>query len=217
MSNFKNWTAQSVAEFQKKQLSTQMDAQTTGQAYAEKVRANAPKPRKPKPQPPPRAHIGTTFIGVDPALRQGGFWLCIICRVDNTATFKTCKHLGEFVRILQDCEPAAVIVENSNLQKSVFNPKSGVGGAIDVGKNMGVSQAAADIADQYSEIPSGISPKQKGAKVTNDVVFRGIVQANGLTLHGYKGAIKAAQDQRDCFMLGLIAEQQYKLHLKVKR
>lgn len=177
-----------------------------------------PKPRKQKAKPTPaaRAHIGTTFIGVDPALRAGGFWVCIICRVDNTATFKCCKHLGEFVRILQDCEPAAVIVENSNLQKAVFDKKSGMGGAISVGKNQGVSQAAADIADQYSEIPSGISPKQKGAKVTNDTVFQGIVRSNGLTLTGYKGAIQAAQDQRDCFMLGLIAEQQYKLYLKSK-
>lgn len=166
-----------------------------------------------------RDHIGTTFIGVDPALRAGGFWLCIICRVGNTATFKSCKHLGEFVRILQDASPAAVIVENSNLQKNMFAKMkhTGVGGAIDVGKNMGVSQAATDIADQYSQIPSGISPQQKGAKVTNDVIFQGIVRSNGLKLTGYKGAIKAAQDQRDALMLALIAEQQYKIHLKVKK
>ena len=94
---------------------------------------------------------------------------------------------------------------------------TGVGGAIDVGKNMGVSQAATDIADQYSQIPSGISPQQKGAKVTNDVIFQGIVRSNGLKLTGYKGAIKAAQDQRDALMLALIAEQQYKIHLKVKK
>lgn len=166
---------------------------------------------------PDRDFITTTFIGVDPALRKGGFWLCVICRVDNTATFKSCKHLGEFVRILQDTSPAAVIVENSNLQKAVFDKKSGTGGAISVGKNQGVSQAATDIANEYSQIPAGISPKQKGAKVTNDVIFQGIVRSNRLTLTGYKGAIKAAQDQRDAFMLALICEQQYKLHLKVKK
>jgi len=258
MSNFKNWTAEKVAEFQQKQLARRMDAiivkhehhrtdykpakkqqtledfvipksMTMGIAHADggpftnqqvkrgKAVEMVGRPKNANPQPTPRAHIGTTFVGVDPALRQGGFWVCIICRVDNTATFKSCKNLGEFVRILQDCEPAAVIVENSNLQQAVFDKKAGVAIGVSVGKNMGVSQAAADIADQYSEIPSGISPKQKGAKVTNDVVFRGIVQANGLTLHGYKGAIKAAQDQRDCFMLGLIAEQQYKMFLKTRK
>ena len=161
--------------------------------------------------------IKTTYIGVDPALRPGGFWACVICRVDNTATFRPCKHLGEFVRLLQDADPVAVIVENSNLQKAVFNKSSGVGGAISVGKNQGVSQAAADIADQYSRIPSGISPKQKGSKVTNEVVFQGIVRSNGLRLIGYKGAIKAGQDQRDALMLALIAEQQYKMHLKTRK
>lgn len=190
-----------------------------GKVVSMSWQSNAAKPRKPKSTKPAptRAHIGTTFVGVDPALRKGGFWVCIICRVDNTATFKSCKHLGEFVRILQDAEPAAVIVENSNLQKAVFDKKAGVGGAISVGKNQGVSQAATDIAGQYSEIPSGISPKQKGAKVTNDIVFRGIAAANGLTLCNYKGGYGIGQDQRDAMMLGLIAEQQFKLYLKSKR
>ena len=226
MSNFKNWrTPGALEEFQRKQLEQRLDLnaakQTSGQLYAEKCRSNAPAkaPRKPKtPKPTPaRPHIGTTFVGVDPALRKGGFWVCIICRVDNTATFKSCKHLGEFVRILQDAEPAAVIVENSNLQKAVFDKGAGVGGAISVGKNQGVSQAAADIADQYSEIPSGISPKQKGAKVTNEALFSSIARSNNLTLCKYKGGDGIGQDQRDAMMLALIAEQQFKLHLKVRK
>jgi hypothetical protein len=165
-----------------------------------------------------RDPIGTTFIGVDPALRKGGFWMCIICRVDNTATFVACKHLGEYVRILQDANPIAVIVENSNLQKNIFarNTHSGIGGAISVGKNMGVSQAATDIAQEYSVIPSGISPQNKGAKVTNEAIFQGIVQANTLTLTKYKPGNGIGQDQRDALALALRAEQAYKLHLKVK-
>ena len=158
--------------------------------------------------------IETTFIGVDPALRAGGFWMCIICRVDNTATFKGCKHLGDFVRILQDANPAAVIVENSNLQKAMFDKRGGIGIAISVGKNMGVSQSAADIADQYSVIPTGISPQKKGAKITNEFIFQGIVRSNGLKLTNYKAGNGIGQDQRDAFHLALIAEQQYKLHLK---
>lgn len=161
--------------------------------------------------------IRTTFIGADPALRAGGFWVCIICRVENTATFKSCKHLGDFVRILHDASPIAVKVENSNLQKAMFDKKGGIGIAISVGKNMGVSQSAADIADQYSAIPSGISPKNKGAKVISEPLFQGIAKANNLTLENYKAGNGIGQDQRDAMMLALIAEQEYKLLIKLKK
>lgn len=160
--------------------------------------------------------IPTTFIGVDPALRQGGFVACIICRIENTATFVKCAHLGEYVRLLIDADPIGVIVENSNLQRAYFNPKAGIGGALDVGKNMGVSQAARDISCEFSIIEPGISPKQKGAKIENLAVFEGIARANNLRLVNYK-ANKAAQDKRDALMLALICEQQVKIHLKVKR
>lgn len=213
MTNFKGWTSEKFEALERAKLERRLNAPMD----MPPPRAAAIKAMKKKPTQPTRDFIGTTFIGVDPALRKGGFWLCIICRVDNTATFKGCKHLGEFVRILQDCEPAAVTVENSNLQKQVFNQGSGVGGAISVGKNMGVSQAASDIADQYSQIPSGVSPKAKGAKIVNEALFQSVVKANGLTLIGYKTGDGHGQDQRDALKLALIAEQQYKLHLKGKK
>jgi hypothetical protein len=216
MSNFSKWRLPGAAEkFEQMQLERRLNGNQLPMDMPPPRKAA--KPPKAKPAKPSRDFIGTTFIGVDPAIRKGGFWMCIICRVDNTATFKTCKHLGEFVRILQDSDPAAVVVENSNLQKRVFNQGSGVGGAIDVGKNMGVSQAAADIADQYSEIPSGVSPKAKGAKIVNESLFQSVVKANGLTLVGYKTGDGHGQDQRDALKLALIAEQQYKLHLKAKK
>ena len=241
MKNFKGWTSENFEALERAQLERRLNKSqstnkqiesvvipkslTMGVAYEDggpitnKRKVVGKVVKMNAKTPPPRTHVATTFVGVDPALRKGGFWLCIICRVDNTATFKSCKHLGEFVRILQDCEPAAVIVENSNLQKNVFRrmQHTGVGGALDVGKNMGVSQAAADISDQYSAIPSGISPEGKGAKVVNETVFQGIVRANNLTLTKYKAGDGIGQDQRDALMLALIAEQQYKLHLKCKK
>lgn len=225
MSNFTNWTSEQLAVFERAQLERRLNApkaqdprivlsRTTASDFVSSKLRNPPKAKK--PTKPTRDFIGTTFIGVDPALRKGGFWLCIICRIENTATFKGCKHLGEFVRILQDFEPAAIVVENSNLQKNMFSrmQHTGVGGALDVGKNMGVSQAAADIADQYSQIPSGISPQSKGDKIKNEALFQSVVKANGLTLVGYKPGDGKGQDQRDALKLALIAEQQYKLHLK---
>lgn len=205
MGNFKGWTADKVEA-----LGREMSAKRIGRKEAE-MKA---KPTKPAPQR--TGGIETTFIGVDPALRKGGFWVCIICRIEHTATFKPCKNLGEFVRILIDADPAAVIVENSNLQKNVFarNAHSGIGGALSVGKNMGVSQAATDIAQEFSVIPAGISPQQKGAKVVDERLFQSAVAAHGLTLVGYKKGTGMGQDQRDAFKLACIAEQQYRLHIK---
>lgn len=205
MGNFKGWTADKVEA-----LGREMSAKRIDRKEAERKA----KPNKPAPQR--TGGIETTFIGVDPALRKGGFWVCIICRIEHTATFKPCKNLGEFVRILIDADPAAVIVENSNLQKNVFarNAHSGIGGALSVGKNMGVSQAATDIAQEFSVIPAGISPQQKGAKVVDERLFQSAVVAHGLTLVGYKKGTGMGQDQRDAFKLACIAEQQYRLHMK---
>lgn len=205
MGNFKGWTADQVSVVEARQTAARIDRKEA----ARKAKAAAPIPKR-------HGGIETTFVGVDPALRKGGFWVCIICRIEHTATFKACSHLGEFVQLLIDANPAAVIVENSNLQKNVFarNAHAGIGGALSVGKNMGVSQAAADIAQGFSCIPSGISPQQKGAKVVSEALFQSAVNAHGLTLVGYKKGTGIGQDQRDAFKLACIAEQQYRLYKK---
>jgi len=190
----------------------------TKRAAAKPAKTTA-KPRKPAAKKqvvaaPDYMGCPDKFIGVDPALRANGFWVCVIDRILNTATFHPCKHLGEFVKLLNREMPIAVTVENSNMQKAVFDKKSGVGGAISVGKNQGVSQAATDIAQEYSVIPAGISPKAKGAKIVNEAVFQGVVRSNLLTLVGYKPGESPGQDQRDALKLALICEQGYKLHLK---
>lgn len=233
MGNFKGWTAASIEALGREMSAKRIDrkaADRKARSHSsaiidELVDSVSPESLKKterrmlkmlKPTQRRTGGIETTFIGVDPALRKGGFWVCIICRIEHTATFKPCKNLGEFVRILIDADPAAVIVENSNLQKNVFarNAHSGIGGALSVGKNMGVSQAATDIAQEFSVIPAGISPQQKGAKVVDERLFQSAVAAHGLTLVGYKKGTGMGQDQRDAFKLACIAEQQYRLHIK---
>ena len=152
------------------------------------------------------------FIGVDPSLTESKFQVCIINTDLKTATFKRVKNLTVYMQILIEEEPDAIIVENSNLQKAVFNPNAGIGGAIAVGKNMGLSQAVADISDLYSKIPSGISPKEKGAKIANEMIFQGITK--GLDLIGYKPQYEYSQDQRDAFMLAQLAEKKFKTFLR---
>lgn len=152
------------------------------------------------------------FIGVDPSFRKGGFAVCIINRRDNTATMRTIKDLGEFLQILNQCQPTHVTVENSNLQNLTFDL---TGGALvaarksrDVGKNQAISQCATDIAQTFCTYRVDISPKQKGRKIENESLFQAILRANNLTTVGYKGN-KTEQDKRDALMLALIAEQQY--------
>lgn len=236
MGNFKGWTADQVNALEARQTSKRIDRKmeqmraTSHNSHiidelvdsvdAASLKKTERRMVKTLKQPIPRpGQIETTFVGVDPALRKGGFWVCIICRIEHTATFKSCKHLGEFVQLLIDANPAAVIVENSNLQKNVFarNAHAGIGGALSVGKNMGVSQAATDIAQGFSCIPSGVSPQQKGAKVVSESLFKSAVTAHGLTLVGYKKGTGIGQDQRDAFKLACIAEQQYRLHKKTQK
>jgi hypothetical protein len=42
-----------------------------------------------------------------------------------------------------------------------------------------------------------ISPQDKGAKITNDALFQGMVRSNTLTLTKYKPGNGIGQDQRD--------------------
>jgi len=96
----------------------------------------------------------------------------------------------------------------------MHNPSAGVGGAYDDDKTRGVRQAATEIARKFSSIEPGISPKQKGAKVTNEALFQGILKANNLTPINYKGK-KGEQDKRDALMLALICEQQVRVRGKI--
>lgn len=202
--------------------------QTCKQIEAQKSKAAPPakkapaKPRVKKYKPP---HTPTfpgrpgVFMGVDPALRENGFWVAVLDRNENTIVFHPIKHLGKFVKLLNDVRPCAVFVENSNLEKRIYKVKDKHGNLKDgnqiaVGKNMGVSQSAADIADEYSAFPSGISPTQKGAKITNEVIFLGILKANGVKPVGYKAGTGAAQDQRDAAKLAIICEQQFNLKIR---
>lgn len=189
---------------------------------AKAAKKSPAKPRAKKAKPP---HTPTfpgrpgVFMGVDPALRENGFWVAVLDRNENKITFHPIKHLGKFVKLLNDVRPCAVFVENSNLEKRIYKVKDKHGNLKDgnqiaVGKNMGVSQSAADIADEYSAFPSGISPTQKGAKITNEPIFLGILKSNGIQPVGYKAGTGAAQDQRDAAKLAIICEQQFNLKIR---
>jgi hypothetical protein len=160
------------------------------------------------------------FIGVDPSFREGGFAVCVINRNDNTATMHIINRFMEYLKLLEQYSPAHVIVENSNLQNATFDLTGSVSviarKSRDVGKNMGISQCAADAAQLLCKYEVSISPLKKGAKIENEAIFQGLVRANGLKLVNYKGN-KGEQDKRDALKLALIAEQQYKIQKRANR
>jgi hypothetical protein len=158
------------------------------------------------------------FIGVDPAFRKNGFWCAIIERPQNTVRFVECKNLGAFTNLLIWEKPDHILIENSNLQKLQFNPNASNKERQNVGMNMAVSQISVDIATEVLclELPVEISPKKKGAKIADLNLFEAWLKANTLTAENYKGN-KTEQDKRDAAKLAIIAEQQYKLHMKAKK
>lgn len=161
---------------------------------------------------------GLVFMGVDPAFRKNGFWCAVIQRPENTVEFFECKNLGVFTKLVIDIFPHHILVENSNLQKLQFNPNASNKERQNVGMNMAVSQISVDIVTEIlkPELPVEISPKKKGAKIADLNLFQAWLKANTLTAENYKGN-KTEQDKRDAAKLAIIAEQQYKLHLKAKK
>lgn len=168
----------------------------------------------------------TVWIGVDPAFRPGGFWICIIDTQDATADFRQFKsvlHFDRWLRSDEAPETAVVSIENSNLQKSTFGmlrngkreSSPGESGAHlaarsrNVGTNQAASQLAVDAArDRYGAgYVVEISPKQKGKKVWSEKDFAWIVQADKVRLMCQVG--KAKQDMRDAYMLAQMGKQQW--------
>jgi hypothetical protein len=183
--------------------------------------------RAPKQQPytGPRP---TVLIGVDPAFRPGGFWICIIDKSDMTANFRnfeTVLHFDRWLRSDEAPETAIVSIENSNLQKVTFgkmrNGEYEKGGneskqllasrSRNVGTNQAVSQLAVKAAvDRYGKsCVIEISPRQKGGKIWDEKQFGWIVQADRVRLMCQVG--KAKQDMRDAYMLAQMGGQQWGL------
>jgi len=158
------------------------------------------------------------FIGVDPAFRKNGFWCAIIERPENTIRFVECKTLGDFANLLIWEKPDHILIENSNMQKAQFRQGASTKEKQNVGMNMAVSQISVDLAVSLLglELPVEVSPKRKGTKIADLNIFQAWLKANTLTAENYKGN-KTEQDKRDAAKLAIMAEQEFKLHMKAKK
>ena len=162
------------------------------------------------------------YIGIDPAFRQRGFAIAILDE-DNTLNFKVFKNgFNSFFRwVLDDLPENAIIgVENSNLQNDTFNMAGSrpvlAKRSRDVGKNQAVSQMTVDLLQEYLSPAAvyDISPKQKGAKIVNPVLFKAILQSAGIKeVYNYKG-LKSEQDKRDAVQILLKTRALYLLRTK---
>lgn len=157
-----------------------------------------------------------TYIGVDPAYRDGGFWVCEIS--GEIVAFYKMKGFIEFVKYVDELAEntidVSICIENSNETNHTFISPTVRSAAArekisrDVGKNQAISQMSVDYC-QYM-LGTGVhsvSPAEKGMK-WSDKITRAEAKNHGLELFNYKG-LKSEQDKRDAFKLALRAKFEF--------
>jgi len=151
------------------------------------------------------------IIGIDPAFRSNGFWICEIYPQTNTVAFSCMKEFIHFIQYIeeQDKENTITVIENSNLQNVTFlsSTKKNVAAKLsrNAGMNQAISQITVDICKHFIN-PNNvieISPAQKGQKWDNQTTTS-VAKSLKHTLTNYKG-LKSEQDKRDAYKLALIA------------
>jgi hypothetical protein len=150
------------------------------------------------------------FIGVDPAFREGGFWAAILDMADKTLVFRSFDLLTwhDFLNSQDAPDRCFVMVENSNLQNKSFDTTGNKAEVARKGRNVGCNQAVSELAYQsavrrYGKNAFQVSPKEKGAKITDARTFLAVLKSEGVLLP--KGT--SNQDQRDAAKLALMCRR----------
>ena len=155
-----------------------------------------------------------TIIGVDPSFRQGGFWVAIVDRTEQSIVFRQFASVLHIDRWLQSPDaPAAalVCVENSNLQNVNFSKTGGARVIARKGRNVGTNQAASQLAVEAARDKYGpasvveLSPLEKGAKWTSRQ-FQAVLKQEHLTVYN----LRDNQDARDAAKVLFIGESKAK-------
>lgn len=161
----------------------------------------------------------TIFIGVDPAYRKNGFYICSIN--NKTVSFSRMSSFIDYVRFIDDLKASnvdcIVCIENSNETNHTFVGKTVTGKQArekisrDVGKNQAVSQMAVDYAKHRLDYNVySVSPAMKGIKI-NDKIMRASLNVLGLSAENYKGLV-SEQDKRDAYKLAVLAKDMLTFH-----
>lgn len=161
----------------------------------------------------------TIFIGVDPAYRKNGFYICSIN--NKTVSFSRMSSFIDYVRFIDELKETnvdcIVCIENSNETNHTFVGRTVTGKQArekisrDVGKNQAVSQMAVDYAKhRLDDSVYSVSPALKGIKI-NDQIMRASLKALGLASENYKGLV-SEQDKRDAYKLAVLAKDMLTFH-----
>jgi len=126
--------------------------------------------------------------------------------------FTVFSYYFDFLRFIMNVKysPSAIVIENSNLQASVFNYKASKSVLAKIARNVGQNQACSQITiDLCKElfidsVIHDISPLDKGGKWDREA-FNNEINSRG---HAYEGS--SNQDQRDAYKLALIGLQDNK-------
>lgn len=182
------------------------------------------------------------YIGVDPAFRAGGFCVCIADTGNKLVDFMKMDY-DQFRDWINDGnlrEIAAIAIENSNLQKTLFwTHKSPAGkllsakqakytvGAkplskqelINAAMTAGKNQAISELTYRAAVLRFGatrvyqVSPLEKGPKITDQRYFAGYLKALGFTSE--KDFF--SQDEMDAFVMCDFAMHRAKAAAKLIR
>lgn len=151
------------------------------------------------------------YVGVDPAFRKGGFWAAILDMTDKTMVFRPFDLLTwhDWLRSADAPEMCFVCVENSNLQNQSFDLSGTKTEVARKGRNVGCNQAVSQLTYESAVLRYGarqvfqVSPKEKGAKITDPRMFLAAMKSDGVLLP--PGPTN--QDQRDAAKLAIICRR----------
>jgi hypothetical protein len=153
------------------------------------------------------------YIGVDPAYRKDGFYICII--LNDMVIFKKIIDFIDYVKyidlVVESGLETAIAIENSNetnytfIAPSIRKPAAREKISRDVGKNQAISQMAVDYAlYKLKNNVFSISPAEKGVKLSNAYIEAMFRQYNQIVTN-YKGK-EGEQDKRDAYKLAMQAK-----------
>ena len=180
------------------------------------------------------------IIGVDPAFRKDGFWVCRYypfrfednrlageihySKINSIFSFK--NYIDDLVRFSK--LKVFVSIENSNLQNVVFtpkNPKETLAAysirCCKIGKNMAISQQVYELCIGYfgKENVKSFSPKDKGKKDDNHLYNLRKIKYNIMEEYSSKKSSRnrTNQDQRDAFKLATLLYDELKLKERIRK
>ena len=153
------------------------------------------------------------YIGIDPAFRKDGKGVCVI--EGYNVSFIKLASTVDFVKFLFSLEPDSDIVfgiENSNLQKPLFDKEGNIGTVsakgMRVGKNKAISQLIADLIVGLGFQCVEYSPKQKGSVISlNEFKLR--LKANNQLFD--IPATGCSKDKRAAYMIAMLAKNNHRL------